>query len=160
MDYGNPDECKQIRSHQCRLSKSGNVCVLECPGGQTLKKDHANKDRNNWYYIFYTEKEKCNNCKYYYKCAGLLKAKKVFRVKKEIFDNLEEIKLLKEKMKNKKEKHIYDKRMGIVEPVFGTVGYYRNFKSFLVRSIDKVKLQWSMVCSGFNLKKLYALENI
>lgn len=56
-------------------------------------------------------------------------------------------------------KHIYNHRIGIVEPVFGIIQTQRKFTKFLVKNIKKVKLQWKMVCSAFNLNRLYSLKN-
>jgi len=50
----------------------------------------------------------------------------------------------------------YRLRKQIVEPVFGQIKQARGFRQFLLRSIDKVKAEWAMVCIAHNLAKLAA----
>ncbi|KRR14947.1 hypothetical protein CQ13_37610 [Bradyrhizobium retamae] len=45
-------------------------------------------------------------------------------------------------------------RKQIVEPVFGQIKQARGFRQFLLRSIDKVKAEWAMICTAHNLAKL------
>ncbi|MCK1718243.1 transposase [Bradyrhizobium sp. 141] len=47
-------------------------------------------------------------------------------------------------------------RKQIVEPVFGQIKQARGFRQFLLRSIDKVKAEWAMICTAHNLTKLVA----
>jgi transposase len=48
----------------------------------------------------------------------------------------------------------YRLRKQIVEPVFGQVKQARGFRQFLLRGIDKVKLEWALICTAHNLAKL------
>src|SRR6266478_651902 len=50
----------------------------------------------------------------------------------------------------------YRLRKQIVEPVFGQIKQARGFRQFLLRSIDKVKAEWAMICIAHNLAKLAA----
>ncbi|MGY4498401.1 hypothetical protein ACVWYH_002332 [Bradyrhizobium sp. GM24.11] len=50
----------------------------------------------------------------------------------------------------------YRLRKQIVEPVFGQIKQARGFRQFLLRSIDKVKAEWAMICTAHNLTKLAA----
>src|ERR1700738_1430894 len=50
----------------------------------------------------------------------------------------------------------YRLRKQIVEPVFGQIKHARGFRQFLLRSIDKVKAEWAMICTAHNLAKLAA----
>ena len=147
-----------IKSHHCKLSKKDGVFLLECPGGQILTGRLANKSKRTPCYRFAADKDYCLNCKFKEKCFSKVKQKKQFSISSIIFDNFEKIEELKEKMSNTEELDIYHKRLGTVEPAFGTITYHRNFKAFLVRGLDKVKLQWSMVCTGFNLRRLWKLS--
>ena len=42
-------------------------------------------------------------------------------------------------------------RMGTVEPVFGQIKQARGFRQFLLRGLEKVKLEWKLICAGHNL---------
>jgi len=48
----------------------------------------------------------------------------------------------------------YRLRKQIVEPVFGQIKQARGFRQFLLRSIDKVKAEWALICTAHNLTKL------
>ena len=46
-------------------------------------------------------------------------------------------------------------RMETVEPVFGQIKQGRGFRQFLVRGLEKVNGEWSLICTGHNLLKLF-----
>lgn len=52
---------------------------------------------------------------------------------------------------------IYAARKAIVEPVFGQIKQARGFRQFLLRGIEKVQGEWSLVCTTHNILKLYRL---
>jgi hypothetical protein len=50
---------------------------------------------------------------------------------------------------------LYARRKHIVEPVFGQIKEARGFRRFLLRGLDSVQAEWSLVCAAHNLLKLY-----
>lgn len=48
----------------------------------------------------------------------------------------------------------YRLRKQIVEPVFGQIKQERGFRQFLLRGVEKVRAEWSMICTAHNLVKL------
>ena len=48
----------------------------------------------------------------------------------------------------------YRLRKQIVEPVFGQIKHGRGFRQFLLRGVDKVAGEWSLLCTAHNLLKL------
>ena len=50
---------------------------------------------------------------------------------------------------------VYAARKAIVEPVFGQIKQARGFRQFLLRGLEKVKGEWSLVCTTHNILKLY-----
>jgi hypothetical protein len=64
---------------------------------------------------------------------------------------------MKRKLKTKLGKAVYAARKTIVEPVFGQIKQARGFRQFLLRGIDKVKGEWSLVCMTHNILKMYRL---
>ena len=42
-----------------------------------------------------------------------------------------------------------------VEPVFGQIKEGRGFRQFLLRGLEKVNREWSLICTGHNLLKLF-----
>jgi len=52
----------------------------------------------------------------------------------------------------------YRLRKQTVEPVFGQIKQARGFRQFLLRGLDKVKAEWTLICTVHNLLKLAALS--
>jgi len=50
----------------------------------------------------------------------------------------------------------YRLRKQVVEPVFGQIKEARGFRRFLLRGLEKVRGEWSLVCTAHNLLKLAA----
>jgi hypothetical protein len=50
----------------------------------------------------------------------------------------------------------YRLRKQLPEPVFGQIKQARGFRQFLLRGLDKVQHEWSLVCIAHNLTKLWA----
>lgn len=48
----------------------------------------------------------------------------------------------------------YRLRKSVVEPVFGQIKQARGFRQFLMRGIEKVQGEWSLICTVHNLLKL------
>jgi transposase len=51
----------------------------------------------------------------------------------------------------------YRLRQQVVEPVFGQIKHARGFRQFLMRGLDKVSGEWSLLCTAHNLLKLAAV---
>jgi transposase len=64
---------------------------------------------------------------------------------------------MRRKLKTKAGKAVYAARKGIVEPVFGQIKQARGFRQFLLRGIEKVRGEWSLVCLTHNILKCYRL---
>jgi transposase len=54
-------------------------------------------------------------------------------------------------------KQKYKLRQQTVEPVFGIIKSALGFRGFLLRGWEKVKLEWTLVCAAYNLKRLHRL---
>jgi hypothetical protein len=52
----------------------------------------------------------------------------------------------------------YRFRKQTVEPVFGQIKFARGFRQFLLRGIEKVRGEWSLLCTAHNLLKLAAAK--
>jgi len=64
---------------------------------------------------------------------------------------------MRRKLKTKAGQAVYAARKAIVEPVFGQIKQARGFRQFLLRGIDKVRGEWSLVCLTHNILKIYRL---
>ena len=54
----------------------------------------------------------------------------------------------------------YKLRQQTVEPVFGVVKACIGFRRFLLRGLAKTSLEWSLICSAYNLKRLFRLATV
>ena len=57
-------------------------------------------------------------------------------------------------------KAVYRLRKQTVEPVFGIIKEAMGFRRFLLRGRAKVSLEWTLVCVSYNLKRMFALQNL
>jgi transposase len=64
---------------------------------------------------------------------------------------------MRRKLKTRAGKSVYAARKTIVEPVFGQIKQARGFRQFLLRGIDKVRGEWSLVCLTHNILKFHRL---
>jgi len=51
----------------------------------------------------------------------------------------------------------YTQRMWTTEPVFGHLKFNLGYRQFLLRTLEKVKAEFRLMCIGFNLKKMHKL---
>jgi len=52
----------------------------------------------------------------------------------------------------------YALRKQTVEPVFGIIKSVLGFRQFLMRGLDKVQIEWTLVCLAWNLKRMAVLR--
>ena len=64
---------------------------------------------------------------------------------------------MRRKLRTKRGRQCYALRMETVEPVFGQIKQGRGFRQFLLRGLEKVQGEWSLICTGHNLLKLFRL---
>ena len=64
------------------------------------------------------------------------------------------VEAMREKIKAGGHESPYRLRKQLPEPVFGQIKQARGFRQFLLRGIEKVKGEWSIVCTAHNLLKL------
>ena len=51
----------------------------------------------------------------------------------------------------------YLRRQASVEPVFGIIKKVIGFEQFSLRGLQKVTLEWNLVCTAYNLRRLHKL---
>ena len=62
---------------------------------------------------------------------------------------------MRRKLQTKRGRQRYAWRMATVEPVFGQIKQGRGFRQFLLRGLEKVNGEWSLICTTHNLLKLF-----
>ena len=61
-------------------------------------------------------------------------------------------------MKELESKEVYRLRKSTVEPVIGNIKQNLGFREFLLRSLEKVKIEFNLVCIAHNLKKIHNMN--
>ena len=74
---------------------------------------------------------------------------------KDVYKRQTRVDRMRRKLKTKAGKAVYAARKAIVEPVFGQIKHARGFRQFLLRGIDKVRGEWSLVCLTHNILDVY-----
>ncbi len=65
---------------------------------------------------------------------------------------------MREKVTSKEGKRIYGKRASTVEPVFGTIKAALGLRQFLLRGLEKVRIEWDLACLAYNMRRLWSLS--
>lgn len=63
----------------------------------------------------------------------------------------------RELMAREDSKELYKERQGTVEPVFGIMKELQDARRFLLRGLEKVKAEWTLLCTAFNLRSLWRM---
>ena len=64
---------------------------------------------------------------------------------------------MQQRMQTAEGKAIYGKRKATVETVFGVIKEVLGFRRFQLRGLRGAEGEWSLVCTAWNLKRLYVL---
>ena len=65
--------------------------------------------------------------------------------------------MMRHRLKTGSGKALYKLRQQTVEPVFGIIKSALGFRQFLLRGIQKVSLDWELVCLAYNVRRLHTL---
>jgi len=150
---------KRLGIKDCKIEKEGSQVILECPGGTRVDHYYMAKNKGKDCFRFtIRDCDHCQACTHYKICVGNLKNKvKEFELKKRTFDNLEKLKKFSDKLKTKKAKKIYRKRIRLAESPFAHIKEIFKFKKFYRRGLEKSNTVWNLVCAAYNLRKMYAM---
>jgi transposase len=66
--------------------------------------------------------------------------------------------IMRQRMKTSSGKALYKLRQQTVEPIFGIIKSVIGFRQFLLRGLDKVTLEWELVCLAYNFRRLHTLR--
>jgi hypothetical protein len=67
------------------------------------------------------------------------------------------LKTMKEKLRTPEGRRAYARRKETVEPVFGIIKGAMGFRQFLLRGLEKVRAEWTLVCVAYNLRRLHGM---
>lgn len=81
-----------------------------------------------------------------------------FREDPEPPQNATAVQAMRHRLQTREGKAVYATRKSTVETVFGIIKQVQGFRQFLLRGLDSVQSEWSLVCIGWNLKRMHALR--
>ena len=80
------------------------------------------------------------------------------KMRKQVPEFFRERLRMKEKMEKPESKKVYGLRKITVEPVYGNVKENLGFREFLLRGLEKVKIELNLACIAHNLQKIWRLK--
>ena len=72
-------------------------------------------------------------------------------------DNPTPVEVMAHRLKTPEGKKLYGLRKQTPEPVFGIIKSALGFRRFLLRGLDRVRGEWSLVTMAWNMKRMFAL---
>jgi transposase len=72
-------------------------------------------------------------------------------------ENVDPVSMMKYKLKTIKGRKLYSKRKSTVEPVFGIIKHVMGFRQFLLRGVETVSGEWTLVSIAWNIKRMFVL---
>jgi transposase len=124
-----------------------------CPAGQELEYEGTGEDRHGKKYCRYRCK-KCATCQLRAKCTSSKGSGRT--IKRYDGDDLKEA--MAEVFKHKRAREAYSRRKALVEPVFAELKERQGLRRFHRRGLSGVKLEFSLHCVAYNLKRASKLE--
>jgi transposase len=123
--------------------------TYRCPADQVLTflRSHA---RNGVKFRIY-EGTTCPRCRFKEQCIS----KPTARYRQiQIYENDVFKAQMRAKLLSREGKQRYRKRLGTVEPVFAQLKHHLGFRQFLLRGLEKVRTEFRLLCTAYNIKKL------
>lgn len=132
--------------------------VYICPEGKEMIYQRTSKDNKGLPYRLY-ECMDCSNCEMRDKCLRTSKKgrlKKVVKINRKIaiYPEDQYVKKMREKLETDEGKKIYQRRMSTVEPLHGDIQKNRGFIQFVLRGIEKVRVEYNLIGIAHNIRKI------
>jgi hypothetical protein len=139
--------------HKSKFKYDENKDVFICPEGEELLYIGKKKDRHNKKMMV-----KIYHCTGYKSCSKRYECSKAKRGRTiEMGPHYEAVIRQLEKQREEAAREKLKRRKSIAERVFAHIKWNMGFVRFMYRGLAKVKAQWSLVCSVYNLKKIYKI---
>ena len=73
-------------------------------------------------------------------------------------ENPTAVEAMAHRLKTPEGKKLYALRKQVPEPVFGIIKSVLGFRQFLLRGLDQVRGEWSLVTMAWNMKRIFVLR--
>jgi len=134
--------------HRSKFTYNKEENSFTCPAGKKLHYT-SQSIRNGVTYSVYNNYKDCKSCQHFGKCTVNKSGRFIW-----ISEHQHLIDKMRQKLSTQEGKKIYAKRKITAEPVFGNLSQNLGFREFLLRGLEKVKGEFSLMCSAHNLLKI------
>ncbi len=151
---GNHDSYHHKRSrefHHTKFTYHQDGDYYECPIGGTLRFRRIKMKERLSYSVRQYRCLDYRDCPFRYQCS---KDKQGRSIEQSPYSDV--IERQRKKQSSDENKALLSKRKSIVELVFGVIKHNWGFRRWTVRGLENVKTQWSLICTTYNLMKLYS----
>jgi transposase len=121
-----------------------------CPLGKRLSYWRTRTNSHGKYQVREYRCGSARDCSQRWRCSPQKKGRTILRGEHEAA-----VERQRQKQCSPMKQEILRSRKGIVEVVFAQIKEQMQFRRFTVRHLENVRTQWSLLCTVFNLKKLY-----
>jgi transposase len=144
------ESCERDRFSKSSFRYDESEDVYICPEGNRLVYCRSRMNSHGKYMVREYRCRHAKGCAVRWKCSPQKKGRTILRGEHE-----EAVSRQREKQKTPSKREILKSRKWIVEPVFAQIKEQMGFRRWSVRGIENVRAQWSLICTVFNLKKMY-----
>ena len=121
-----------------------------CPQGQRLQFEGEKKKSGKRSAV------RSYHCEHYAQCPVRALCSRSRRGRRiEISPQRAAITRQREKRRDPAKQALLRQRKAIIEPVFATIKQAMGFRRWTVRGLENVRTQWALLCTAFNLQKIY-----
>ena len=164
--FANADQYKPAKNKNPKATFSNRDFIFDkealrciCPTGKALWLKSKNaKIGKGIFMTFQGHLKDCGPCEHRKQCLRKPDQTQARQVAIKVGEKKNKKKTLTQKMITKIDselgRHIYSKRLGIVEPVFGNIRENKGLRRFSLRGKNKVGMQWKLFCMIHNIEKI------
>lgn len=137
--------------HNSHFRYKADEDVVICPQGQELSFRKSRLRQGRQPVRIYRNGRACGRCEARALCTKARAGRAI-----DITGYEEAVERHRQRMSQPEARLHYRKRAAVVEPVFARIKQHGEFRRFTLRGLEGARTQWSMVCSGYNLQRIYA----
>jgi hypothetical protein len=136
--------------HHSKFTYNVATDTYSCPKGGMLKFQGIKKHHCGKYTVREYHCEDYKTCPVWHECTQKKRGRTL-----EISPYNEVVERQRKKQELTVNKERQSKRKATVEPVFGIIKHNWGFRRWTVRGISNVRAQWNLMCTVFNLNKIF-----
>ena len=136
--------------HSSHFKYNNETDQYQCPANEIMKFVRIQEDKRaqKKYRIYRTEA--CRQCPLKNECFSKSNSRRT--IYREVRQELRDV--MKKRLNSAEGKKTYVRRLHPIESIFGHFKYNLGYTQFLLRGIEKVKAEFTLMCLSYNLRKL------